>query len=84
MIGVPYSELDERIKAIVVLKEDARGVGGAELLRWCSERLEPHEVPQYIEFRDMLPLSKVGKLLRREIRDEEQRRIARKRDNWPS
>jgi long-chain acyl-CoA synthetase len=84
VIGVPYSELDERIKAIVVLKEDARGVGGAELLRWCSERLEPHEVPQYIEFRDMLPLSKVGKLLRREIRDEEQRRIARKRDNWPS
>ena len=33
------------------------------------------KVPQYIEFRDMLPKSKVGKLLRREIRDEERRRI---------
>ena len=32
-----------------------------------------YKVPQYIEFRDMLPKSKVGKLLRREIRDEEKR-----------
>jgi long-chain acyl-CoA synthetase len=33
-----------------------------------------YKIPQYIEFRDMLPKSKVGKLLRREIRDEEERR----------
>jgi long-chain acyl-CoA synthetase len=32
-------------------------------------------VPQYIEFRDMLPKSKVGKLLRKEVREEERRRI---------
>jgi len=32
-------------------------------------------VPSYIEFRDMLPKSKVGKLLRREIRDEERRKL---------
>jgi nitroreductase len=36
----------------------------------------PYKVPAYIEFRDMLPKSKVGKLLRREVRDEERRRIA--------
>jgi long-chain acyl-CoA synthetase len=57
------------------LKEDARGVGGAELLKWCRERLASYKVPSYIEFRDMLPKSKVGKLLRREIRDEERRRM---------
>jgi long-chain acyl-CoA synthetase len=34
-------------------------------------------VPDYIEFRDMLPKSKVGKLLRREMRDEEQRKVAK-------
>jgi len=34
-------------------------------------------VPGYIEFRDMLPKSKVGKLLRREIRDEEKRRMGK-------
>jgi long-chain acyl-CoA synthetase len=75
VVGVPDKKVGERIKAIVVLKEDARGVGGAELLKWCRERLASYKVPSYIEFRDMLPKSKVGKLLRREIRDEERRRM---------
>lgn len=77
VVGVPDTKVGERIKAIVVLKSDARGVGGAELMRWCRDRLAPYKVPGYIEFRDMLPKSKVGKLLRREIREEERRRIAR-------
>lgn len=75
VVGVPDQRVGERIKAIVVLKEDARGVGGAELLKWCRDRLASYKVPSYIEFRDMLPKSKVGKLLRREIRDEERRRV---------
>ena len=78
VVGIPDPKVGERIKAIVVLKEDARGVGGTELLKWCRERLASYKVPGYIEFRDMLPKSKVGKLLRREIRDEERRRIAKK------
>jgi long-chain acyl-CoA synthetase len=77
VVGVPDEKVGERVKAIVVLKEDARGVGGAELQQWCRDRLAPYKVPGYIEFRDMLPKSKVGKLLRREIRDEERRRIAK-------
>jgi long-chain acyl-CoA synthetase len=75
VVGVPDERVGERIKAIVVLKEDVRGVSGAELGRWCRERLASYKVPQYIEFRDMLPKSKVGKLLRRDVRDEERRRI---------
>ncbi|OQX61666.1 MAG: AMP-dependent synthetase [Desulfococcus sp. 4484_242] len=75
VVGIPDPKVGERIKAIVVLKEDARGVGGAELIRWCREHLASYKVPTYIEFRDMLPKSKVGKLLRREIRDEERRRL---------
>jgi long-chain acyl-CoA synthetase len=77
VVGVPDPKVGERIKAIVVLKEDARGVGGTELIRFCRDRLAPYKVPSYIEFRDMLPKSKVGKLLRREIRSEEQRRMAK-------
>jgi len=79
VVGVPDSRVGERIKAIVVLKEDARGVGGTELTKWCRERLAPYKIPQYIEFRDMLPKSKVGKLLRREIRDEERRRLTKEK-----
>jgi len=75
VVGVPDEKVGERIKAIVVLKEDAKGVGGTELIRFCRERLAAYKVPSYIEFRDMLPKSKVGKLLRREIRDEERRKL---------
>jgi len=74
VVGVPHEKVGERIKAIVVLREDVRGVSGNELLKHCRDRLAPYKVPSYIEFRDMLPKSKVGKLLRREIRDEERRR----------
>jgi long-chain acyl-CoA synthetase len=77
VVGVPDPKVGERIKAIVVLKEDARGVGGTELLQWCRERLAPYKVPSYVEFRDMLPKSKVGKLLRREVREEERRKISK-------
>ncbi len=75
VVGIPDPKVGERIKGIVVLKADAKGVGANELIRLCRERLAPYKVPQYIEFRDMLPKSKVGKLLRREIRDEEKRRL---------
>jgi len=75
VVGVPDQKVGERIKAIVVLKDDAKGVGAAELIKFCSGRLASYKVPSYIEFRDMLPKSKVGKLLRREIRDEERRKM---------
>lgn len=79
VVGVPDPKVGERIKAIVVLKEDARGVSAADLIRWCRERLASYKVPSYIEFRDMLPKSKVGKLLRREIRQEEILKLQKKK-----
>jgi long-chain acyl-CoA synthetase len=75
VVGVPDPKVGERIKAFVVLKEDVKGVTAYDLIRWCGERLAYYEVPQYIEFRDMLPKSKVGKLLRREIRLQERRKL---------
>jgi long-chain acyl-CoA synthetase len=74
VVGLPDEKVGERIKAYVVLKEDIKGITGYELIKWCREYLVSYKVPHYIEFRDMLPKSKVGKLLRREIRDEEKRR----------
>lgn len=74
VVGVPDAKVGERIKAYVVLKEDIKGITGYELIKWCRTTLASYKIPQYIEFRDMLPKSKVGKLLRREVRDEEKRR----------
>ena len=74
VVGIPDEKVGERIKAYVVLKADIKGITGYDLIKWCRKTLVSYKIPQYIEFRDMLPKSKVGKLLRREIRDEEKRR----------
>ena len=73
-VGTPDQKVGERIKAFVVLKEDSKGITGYDLIHWSRERLASYKVPHYIEFRDMLPKSKVGKLLRREMRSEERKR----------
>jgi long-chain acyl-CoA synthetase len=74
VVGAPDQDVGERIKAFVVLKEDIKGITGYDLIKWCRQKLASYKVPQYIEFRDMLPKSKVGKLLRRELRAEERKR----------
>jgi long-chain acyl-CoA synthetase len=74
-VGVPDDKVGERIKAFVVLKGDVKGVTGYDLTRWCRDHLASYKVPHYIEFRDALPKSKVGKLLRRELRQEERKRF---------
>jgi long-chain acyl-CoA synthetase len=75
VVGIPDPKLGERIKAYVVLRQDVKGVSSYDLMSWCRERLAPYKVPQYIEFRDMLPKSKVGKVLRRELRAEERKKM---------
>jgi long-chain acyl-CoA synthetase len=75
VIGIPDKKVGERVKAFVVLKKDVKGVTGYELTKFCRDRLPAYKIPQYIEFRDMLPKSKVGKLLRKEIRSEERKRL---------
>jgi long-chain acyl-CoA synthetase len=75
VVGIPDEKVGERIKAFVILKEDVKGVSAYDLMKWCRDRLASYKVPQYIEFRDMLPKSKVGKLLRREMRAEAQKRL---------
>jgi long-chain acyl-CoA synthetase len=75
VVGIPDENVGERIKAFVVLKEDVKGVSAYDLINWCRAILAAYEVPHYIEFRDMLPKSKVGKLLRRELRAEERRKM---------
>jgi len=71
VIGVPDPAFGHRIKAIVVLHADARGkVNEEEIKSYCRERLAEYKVPQQIEFRGELPRTDVGKVSRRELRDD--------------
>jgi long-chain acyl-CoA synthetase len=71
VIGIPDTAVGERIKAIVVLQSDARGkITEEEIRGYCRERLAEYKVPHVVEFRGELPKTDVGKVSRRELRDE--------------
>jgi long-chain acyl-CoA synthetase len=71
VIGVPDPAVGERIKAIVVLQSDARGkLSEEEIKSFCRERLAEYKVPHLVEFRGELPKTDVGKVSRRELREE--------------
>ncbi|CAI0769438.1 long-chain-fatty-acid--CoA ligase FadD [Serratia entomophila] len=68
-IGVPSEVSGEAVK-ICVVKKDA-SLTKEELLTHCRRHLTGYKVPKIVEFRDELPKSNVGKILRRELRDEQ-------------
>ncbi len=71
VIGVPDPAEGSVIKAIVVLQPEARGkVTEEEIRKYCEERLAHYKVPKVIEFRGELPKTDVGKVSRRELREE--------------
>ena len=68
-IGIPDAYHGEVVKACVVLKPDATATP-AELIAHCKNELAPYKVPQQVELRNDLPMSAVGKILYRVLRDE--------------
>ena len=68
-IGVPDPKSSEAVKVFIVSKNE--NLTAAEVTAWCRERLTAYKVPRFIEFRDELPKTNVGKILRRELRDAE-------------
>jgi len=68
-IGVPHEVSGETIKIFVVKKDDS--LTRDELRQHCRQHLTGYKVPKDIEFRNELPKSNVGKILRRVLRDEE-------------
>ncbi|MBV8162515.1 MAG: AMP-binding protein [Acidimicrobiia bacterium] len=69
VVGVPDPEWGEGVGAVVVLVPGATATA-AELRTWVGERLRSTRAPQVVEFRDALPYTETGKLLRRVLRDE--------------
>jgi long-chain acyl-CoA synthetase len=71
VIGVPDPKVGANIKAVIVLETDARGkMSEEEILSHCQERLAHYKVPKIIEFRGEIPRTDVGKVSRRELREE--------------
>lgn len=72
VVGVPDPKVGENIKAVVVLESDARGrISEEEIIKYCEEKLAHYKVPKIIEFRGEIPRTDVGKVSRRELREEE-------------
>jgi len=69
-IGIEDEYRGETVKAFVVRKSGDE-VTEEEIMSFCKERLAPYKAPKVVEFRDELPKSTVGKLLRRVLADEE-------------
>jgi long-chain acyl-CoA synthetase len=74
-VGVPIPDKGERVKIYIVLK-DGETATEEEFIDFCKENLAPYKVPKYVEFRDDLPKTLVGKVLRRELLEEEKKRMA--------
>ncbi len=69
-VGVPHSSRGEIVKAYIVPKE-GQTIQKKEIIAFCREKLANFKVPKQIEFREELPKTIVGKILRRTLRDEE-------------
>jgi long-chain acyl-CoA synthetase len=67
-VGVPDERSGEAVKVFVVRKDPA--LTEAQLMDFCKQHLTGYKKPKFVEFRDELPKSNVGKILRRELRDQ--------------
>ena len=68
VIGLPDKTCGESVHAYVVAKDPSLSI--EELRNWCKDQLTGYKRPRHIEFRESLPKTNVGKILRRELRDE--------------
>lgn len=72
VVGIPDPYRGETVKAFIVLKE-GHSATEEELNRYCRENLAAYKVPRLYEFRDELPKTVVGKILRRQLIDEDKK-----------
>jgi long-chain acyl-CoA synthetase len=69
-VGVPDTYRGETVKAFVVLKPGEKCTD-KEISEFCRTKLAAYKVPKVVEFRETIPKSAVGKILRKILRDEE-------------
>jgi long-chain acyl-CoA synthetase len=69
-VGIPHPKRGESIKAFVVLKQ-GQTMTEKEVIDYCAERLARYKLPVAVEFREELPKSNVGKILRKDLRKQQ-------------
>jgi long-chain acyl-CoA synthetase len=70
-IGIPDPYRGETVKAFIVMKPGEKATE-EEIINFCKEKLAAYKVPKSVEFRDSLPKSAIGKVLRKILRTEEE------------
>lgn len=70
VVGIPHPKSGETVKAFIKLK-DGESATLDEITAFCKENMAGYKRPRAIEFRDEIPISNIGKVLRRVLRDEE-------------
>ena len=70
VVGVPDAKSGEIVKAFIQLKPGETATED-EIMAFCKENMAGYKRPRQVEFRDEVPVSNVGKVLRRVLRDEE-------------
>ena len=72
VVGVPDEKAGQNIKAMVVLESDARGkISEADIMEYCRTELDDYKAPRIIEFVGEIPKTDIGKVSRRELREED-------------
>ncbi|MDL4840621.1 AMP-binding protein [Aquibacillus rhizosphaerae] len=79
VVGIPDPYRGETVKAFVVIKEN-HNLSEEELDRFCRKYMASYKVPRFYEFRDELPKTAVGKILRRKLLDEEHSKLEKLKD----
>ncbi len=69
VVGVPHDSHGEEVKAFVIRRPGA-ALTEAELVAWCRQNMAAYKYPRMVEFRDRLPMTATGKILKRELTEE--------------
>lgn len=76
VIGIPDSYRGESPKAFIVLKSDYKGkIREEEIIEWCKENMAAYKRPRLVEFKEELPKSAAGKILRRILKEEDEKKV---------
>jgi len=74
VIGIPDEKRGEKVKAFIKLKQ-GETADQDEIMAYCKENMAGYKRPRSVEFRDEIPISNIGKVLRRVLRDEAMRGV---------